>query len=85
MDSYSISLRIEVVEALGALKRAERQRIWRFIESLPDDPARTGDYSERDSTGRRIEVSLVGDHAIHYWLDGPVNEFKVVDMRSADR
>ncbi len=85
MDDYKVSLRMEVVEALGALKRGERERIWRFIEGLPDNPRGLGDYSEYDSDDRKIQVRVIGNHAIHYWLDGPVNEFKVVGLRPADR
>ena len=45
-----------------------------------------GDFEEIDpNTGRRLRAALVGRHALYWWVDGPVNEVKVVDIGPADR
>jgi hypothetical protein len=83
MFDFVVSVRIEVFQYLATLKRAERERIIRWIEALPRGPLDPGDYSERDAAERNVQVKIVGRHALSYWCDGPVNEIKVVKIQLA--
>jgi len=56
-----------------------------FIRSLRDDPDATGDFTDRDATQRTRQIKIIGDYAITYWHDTPVNSVMVVDIRPADR
>ncbi len=56
-----------------------------FIRSLRDHPDTSGDFTDRDNTQRTRQIKIIGDHAITYWHDAPVNIVMVVDIRYADR
>ncbi len=84
MTESVVSVRIEVYEDLAALKRPERERIIRWFETLRQTNFQPGDFNDRDDSGRIIQVRVIGRHALSYWHDGPVNEFKVVKIELAD-
>ena len=56
-----------------------------FIRGLRDAPDSTGDFTDRDATQRTRQIKIIGDYAITYWHDAPVNSVMVVDIRHADR
>jgi hypothetical protein len=60
-------------------------QLLRLLEALGRDPFGRGDFTERDQSGRDIEVLVFRRHAILYWADHPVKEVKVTDLRYADR
>ncbi len=80
---YRVFIALEVIETLRTLTSRERPALTRFIEGLAMNPSRVGDYTEQDETGRPIQVVIVGRHALCFWADHPVNEIKVIDLRSA--
>ena len=64
--------------------RLERHRILSFLESLANDPERVGDYTERDDAGRSVQIKIVGDYALTYWVDHALKEVKVTKIEKAD-
>ena len=73
-----------LVEAMPR-QRHQRERIMRFICNLRDEPNHPGDFTDRDDTQRIRQIKIIGDHAITYWHDTPVNIVMVVDIRHADQ
>lgn len=74
------------MQVLRGLKLSERERIVRWMERLSANPHQDGDFEEVDvSSGRKLKATVIGRHALYWWLDGPVNELKVVDIGLADR
>lgn len=68
----------EAVETLLALPPAARCRVLALLEQLRHErPRTTEDFSETDLAGRHISVKAVRPVLIRYWLDGPVDEFRV--------
>lgn len=63
----------------------QRRRIMDFIYSLRDYPYTAGDFTDQDASLRTRQIKLVGDYAVTYWVDSPVNAVMVVDVRRADR
>lgn len=84
MESYEVFLSLSSMEFLKSIRLKERKLIGQFIERLSTDPFQEGDYSETDSAGRRIEIKVIGQYAVTYWTDSPVNEVKVVAICRAD-
>ena len=84
MKPYRIYIGLDAVRAMEALSRAERERIGRFIDLLPADPFKAGDYTEHDESGRSIEIKVIGRFAVAYWSDHPVQEVRIVDVVRAD-
>lgn len=85
MKPYRIFVRMEAAEILRAIRGGQRSSAAAFIDSLSGDPNKTGDYSERDETGRNLEIKVIGSFAITYWADHAAAEVKVVDVRRVDR
>jgi|GEM_PF-2182014 len=53
---YEVYLRREALEFLRLRRNDERDLMLGLIRSLGKDPSRRGDFAERDSNGREIEV-----------------------------
>ena len=84
MQPYKVLVTIEALQ----MKRpsgVERDRILSFLEALANNPDRPGDYTERDNSGRSVQIKIVGDYALTYWVDHPVKEVKVTKIEKADR
>ena len=82
---YEVYLRSEVFEFLRHCRRDERDELLALLGRLGRDPYRRGDFTERDRSGRAIEVLVFRRHAILYWTDHAVKELKVTEIRYADR
>ncbi len=61
-----------------------RRRIMEFIRGLRERPETPGDYTDKDASQRERQIKIVGDHAVVYWLDVPVQIGMVVDAHPAD-
>lgn len=82
--SYEIFLRTEAVEALRAIRGANRRQVAAFIDSLSANPSTEGDYQMRDSANRDIQIKVLGEFAVTFWTDHAVREIKIIDIRCAD-
>jgi hypothetical protein len=76
-------LHFELLEAIP--KRAgQGLRILKFIRSLAEDPFMEGDFTEKDDSLRPLQIKIVGDYAITYWVDHPVKSVMIVNICVAD-
>jgi hypothetical protein len=74
-------------QALAAAPRSgtQRENVMRFTRSLADNPNTAGDFTEKDNTGRIVQVKVIGRYAITFWADHVVSEIKVTHIKSADK
>lgn len=80
-ESPRLVLDGEAVETLLALPLVARRRVLSVLEQLRREPPRlTEDFSESDPAGRHVSVKAVRPVLIRYWLDGPVDEFRVTRL-----
>jgi hypothetical protein len=84
MKAYSLYLRREAIDSLRLIRPKVRQGIAGFIDSLAADPFTRGDFQEKDETGRDLEIKIIGNYAITFWVDHAVQEVKIVDIIPAD-
>ena len=82
---YELYVRHEVNQRLKKIRGKNREKIFRFIESLINDPFQSGDDIEIDRSGREYQVKIIGKYALYYWADHPVKEVKIVDLIDADK
>lgn len=71
-------------EALNALPKSGRRRdeVVEFLRGLGGFAHLGGDFQLTDPETRRdFEVTVLRGFAITWWIDAPVNEVKVVDIR----
>ncbi|HEY2081537.1 MAG TPA: hypothetical protein VGI88_02040 [Verrucomicrobiae bacterium] len=84
MDTrYAVYLHFELLGAIP--KRGNQgQRILKFVRSLAEDPFLEGDFTEKDDSLRSLQIKIVGDYAVTYWVDHPVKCVMIVDICVAD-
>lgn len=82
---YEVYLRGEVFEFLRHCRVNERELLLKLLRALGQDPYRRGDFTERDQSGRDIEVVVSRQYAVLFWADHAVKELKVIEIRPADR
>jgi mRNA-degrading endonuclease RelE of RelBE toxin-antitoxin system len=81
---YSVFVHVEVLETVPT-RGGMRKRITAFIRSLSENPHTPGDYTDKDQTLRVRQIKVIGDYAVTYWVDEPVQAVMVVAVVPADR
>ena len=78
---YRVLIDFEVLEALPRSGR-RRNDLVTFLRSLGSFAHEGGDFQLKDpQTLRTFEVSVLCGFAVTWWIDAPVNEVKVIDIR----
>ena len=80
---YAVYLHLELLEVIPK-NIVQGRRILKFIRSLADDPFRDGDFTEKAASLRSLQIKIVGDYAVTYWVDHPVKSVMVVNICVAD-
>jgi hypothetical protein len=75
---------IEVFEFLRTLRRREQEDLLKCFRQIADTPSVFTDFSERDSTGRRVDVHVSGKFAVKFWNDFADRQVKILDVHPAD-
>jgi len=77
---------VVVLDALEVLPRTGKPRaaVFKFLHGLKDFAFLGGDFQVKEQeTHRSFEVSLVSGYAVTWWIDVPVNQVMIVDIRPA--
>jgi mRNA-degrading endonuclease RelE of RelBE toxin-antitoxin system len=82
---YRLLIDIEVVEFLERLPSRTRQALRNAIKAIGSDPFGCSDAVDFDGSGRRMQISIVGDYALMYWVDEADGHVKILDIHAADR
>ena len=70
---------------VSSLRGREKAALKTFIAGLASNPHVSGDFSERDRSGRETQCKIIGDYAIGFYPDHAVQEVKVFEINRADR
>jgi hypothetical protein len=70
-----------VVEFFAACRKQEREELLRVFRSLAASPYQSGDWIQHAQSGRDIQVKRFGRWLVSFWLDAPVLELRVVDVK----
>lgn len=82
---YWLLISIKVVEFLERLPSKTRQALRNTIAAIGDDPLAMADASDFDDTGRQLQIAIIGDFALTYWIHDSDRHVKILDIHSADR
>jgi mRNA-degrading endonuclease RelE of RelBE toxin-antitoxin system len=82
---YRLLISIEVVEFLERLPSKTRQALRNAIAANGTDPLNMADAADLDDTGRWLEIVIIGDYALTYWIDDADRHVKILDVHAADR
>jgi len=83
--AYRLLVSIEVIEFIERLPAKTREALRRAIHAIGRDPFGRSDALDRDANGRRMQIAVVGDYALMYWVDEADQHVKVLDIHAADR
>lgn len=82
---YRLLISIEVVEFLERLPSKTRKTLRNAIAAIGGDPLAMTDSADFDDTGRQLQIAIVGDFALTYWIDDADRHVKILDIHAADR
>ncbi len=82
---YRLLISIEVVEFLDRLPSRTRKALRDGIASIGGDPIAMADAADFDDTGRQLQIAIIGDFALTYWIDDADRHVKILDVHAADR
>ena len=83
--SYRLLISIEVVEFVERLPNKPRSAIRSLIEAIGTDPLGRSDAEDYDDIGRLLQIAIIGDYALMYWIDDADRHVKILDIHAADR
>jgi mRNA-degrading endonuclease RelE of RelBE toxin-antitoxin system len=83
--TYRLLISMEVVEFLEKLPSRTRKTLRNTIASIGDDPLAMSDAADFDDTGRHLQIAIIGDFALTYWIDDADRHVKILDIHGADR
>ncbi|MCI0747689.1 MAG: hypothetical protein L0Y58_19970 [Verrucomicrobia subdivision 3 bacterium] len=80
---YRLLIDLEVVGQLQGLSRRVRDNLLAHFEQIRAFPTNHAAYHEYDAVGRRVEISICGRFAVHYWIDFADRHIKVLALEPA--
>ena len=84
MRTYEVILHEKAWAALAATKGAERRRVLALLDGVKVEPFRSGDFQQRDTSGRCNEVLLFGDWLVTFWSDHAASEIHVLNLEHVE-
>ena len=84
MSDARLLIDIEVLEFLRTLRPKEQAGLLKHFREIAATPSRFSDFSEHDSSGRRVDVHVFGRFAIKFWDDFADRHVKILDVHLAD-
>ncbi|MFM2178105.1 MAG: hypothetical protein RL015_2203 [Verrucomicrobiota bacterium] len=72
----------DVVRYVLAASAKQRRRLIAQLEYLQKHSFEPPDFQEKDRSGRWLNVKALKPFLITYWLDGPVDELRIVNIET---
>lgn len=82
---YRLLISIECVEFIERLPSRTRKALRNAITTIGCDPLGSSDAEDYDETGRLLQIAIIGDYAVTYWIDHADKHVKILDVHAADR
>jgi hypothetical protein len=70
-----------VLELFTERSKREREELLRIFRSLADSPYQAGEWRQKTKSGRELQVKRFGKWLVTFWLDAPVLELRIVDVK----
>jgi hypothetical protein len=61
--------------------RRERDDLLKIFQALAESPYQTGEWRQKTKSGRELQVKRFGKWLVTFWLDDPVREMRIVDVK----
>ncbi len=83
--NYRLLISMDVVEFIERLPAKSRSPLRSAIVAIGADPRGRSDAHDYDEVGRLMDIAIVGDFALMYWIDDADRHVKILDIHAADR
>lgn len=81
---YRLFVNLEALQFLTSSTPSLRRKLVSYLSKIEEFPESSSDYFEYDSKGRRVDISIGANIAIHYWIDFADRHVKVLRISKAD-
>ena len=82
---YRLLIAIEVIEFVERLPGRTRWAMRNAIKTIGRNPLGRSDAVDSDEIGRQIQIAVVGNYALMYWIDDADRHEKILDIHATDR
>ena len=70
----------DVMRFVLSLTGARRRALLNQLDLMRSHHHKAPDFRQQDQSGRWLSVKVLRPFLITYWLDGPVDELRIVDV-----
>lgn len=70
-----------VMQLFTEHSKREREDLLKFFKALAEDPYQQGEWRQKTKSGRELQVKRSGKWLVSYWLDDPVLEVRILDVK----
>ena len=70
-----------VLQLFAERTKREREELLKIFNALAESPYQTGEWRQKTRSGRELQVKRFGKWLITFWLDEPVLEVRIVDVK----
>ena len=83
MNPHKVILDSDLAESLWRLPARSRSEIIKIFERLADYPLASVEERFRAADGRMIQCARFNKWRVCFWIDGPVEEVRIVEVSRA--
>ena len=83
MKPHKVILDSDLAESLWRLLSRSRREILAIFEKLADYPLTGVENQIRATDGRMIQGTRLNKWRVYFWIDGPVDEVRIVEVSRA--
>jgi hypothetical protein len=70
-----------VMAVFAECSQREREELLKIFKSLAQSPYQKGEWRQKTKSGGELQVTRFGKWLISFWLDDPVLEVRIVDLK----
>jgi hypothetical protein len=70
-----------VMAVFTECSKREREDLIKIFRSLAESPYQKGEWRQKTKSGRELQVKRFGKWLVSFWLDDPVLEMRIVDVK----
>ena len=70
-----------MMELFAGRSKREREELLRIFKALAEFPYQEGEWRQKTKSGRELQVKRFGKWLVSFWLDDPVLEVRIVDVK----
>lgn len=70
-----------VMDVFTECSKREREDLLKIFKTLSELPYQKGEWRQKTKSGQELQVKRFGKWLVSFWLDDPVLEVRIVDVK----